>query len=250
MPSLLTNDALELNVSHCNVINKKVVDVDIKYNRLYLDNSSHIKADYIVFAHGSTINTFNIKGIEEHCHYIHTTKYAQKLKSNLNNLPLNSHIVVIGCGPTGVETIGHLIDTKRFKLSAIDALPRPLTMYNKKASEYVHNTWKQFNVNSYFDTFVKNITDKEIETKNKSGIANKVQYDLAIWCGGFKISPLTYSIMKQIKLHTKNTTNSQCNKGIVINDKLEVENTNNIYAIGDCTNSGYPKTAQAGKLQI
>ena len=84
---------------------------------------------------------------------------------------------------------------------------------------------------------VSKITKDTIYFKND----NKINYDLSIWCGGIKLSPLTKVIME--------TLNIKNNKGIEINNMLKVKNTKNVWAIGDCAYSGNPPTAQVAYQQ-
>ena len=56
-------------------------------NQIITKTKRELKYDYLVLAHGSEINTFNIKGVRENCHFI----------KSVHDLPYNSTITVIGC---------------------------------------------------------------------------------------------------------------------------------------------------------
>ena len=60
----------------------------------------------MVLAHGSEINTFNIKGVEEYCKLIKNNDDVDNLKQSIKNLPDNANIAVIGCSATGTEING------------------------------------------------------------------------------------------------------------------------------------------------
>jgi len=224
------------NLNKISYIEDYVNDIKINDNKIITKNNKEYKYDYLILAHGADVNTFGIEGVKENCYYIKSSNDANYIRNKLNKLPNNSKIAVIGCGLTGSEIIGNLIDYNKFNIFAIDGLNRPLTVFNPAISNYTSNLWKSKNVNMYMNNFVNKIDNKNIYFKE-----NKVNYDVAIWCGGVKISPL--SILINNKLHLN------CKFGIPVNEHLKVENTKNIYAIGDCAYSGNPPTAQVASQQ-
>jgi NADH:ubiquinone reductase (non-electrogenic) len=168
------------------------------------------------------------------------------IKKELLKLNKDSNIVIIGCGPTGSEMIGNLIDYNKFNIYAIDGLSKPLNMYSDEISSYVLKIWKDNNVNLYFNNFVNKIDKQSIYLNN-----NKINYDLAIWCGGIKKNQLTNNINNQL--------NNNCKFGIPVTPFLNVINnltnknylnyTDNVYALGDCAYSKNPPTAQIAYQQ-
>ena len=216
-------------------INETVSDVDFK-NQLLFTSKNNYKYDYIVFAHGSTINTFNIEGVKEHCLFLKSKNDAENIYKKLQTLDNDATVAVIGCGLTGSELIGSLIDCKRFNIIAIDALQTPLTMFARNNIDFTLDIWKKNNVKMYFNHFVKKVDDVGIYFKN-----NKQKYDLAIWCGGVKINPLSMLINKKIQLSS--------NKGILVDKYLKILNCHNAFAMGDCADSGELPTAQNANQQ-
>ena len=234
------NKNLELDI---NDINNKISFIENEVNNIEFDNNkvitsnNKINYDYLILSHGSCVNTFNILGVKENCYFLKSNDDANKLRNLLLSLPKNTNIAVIGCGLTGSEIVGTLIDYNKFKINAIDSEPRPLTMFNSKLSDFTINIWNLNKINLYMNHMVSKITKDTIYFKNN----NKINYDLSIWCGGIKLSPLTEIIMN--KLNMKN------NKGIEINNMLKVKNTKNVWAIGDCAYSENLPTAQVAYKQ-
>lgn len=205
---------------------------DINFESNYIEiNGNRNTYDYLILAHGSSLNTFNIEGVKEHCFFLKNSDDTINIKNKLNNLNENSKIAVIGCGPTGSEIIGNLIDKGKFKIFAIDGLKMPLSVYNKDLSSHTYNLWKKYNVNLYFDNFVKKIDENKIYFKDTN-----ITYDMVFWCGGVKISELSQNINKKLNLN--------CKFGIPVDKYLKVKNTDNVYAIGDCSYNNLPPTAQ------
>lgn len=228
--SLFFNKNIDYDVKkikNFNYISGVVKDVNFIDNRI-ITNYSNIKYDYLVFAHGSSVNTFNINGVFENCVIL---KEGQNIKDKIENLEKNSNIVVIGCGPTGSELIGNLIDRKKFNIYAVDGLKYPLPSFNRDISNYVINTWKGNNVNLLFENFVNKVDKNSIYFKD-----NKINYDMVFWCGGIKISSLSNIVNEKL--------NNKCRFGIPVNENLMVKNSKNVFAIGDCGYNNLPPTAQ------
>ena len=55
--------------------------------------------------------------------------------------------------------------------------------------------------------------------------------------------------MSALSILVNNLLNLNCKFGIPVNKHLKVENTKNVYAIGDCAYSGNPPTAQVANQQ-
>ena len=212
--------------------NDEVKSVDFDKNLIILENSDlKLDYDYLVLAHGSDINTFNINGVKENCHFLNYSN-SDNIKKKLDELNDNSNIMVIGCGLSGSELIGNLIDQKKFKnIYAIDGLKYPLPQFNQKLRNYTLNLWNLSNVNTCFGNFVNKIDKNKIYFKN-----NSLNYDIAFWCGGVKPSKFSMDINKKLLLN--------CKYGIPVDDYLKVKNTNNVFAIGDCSFNKLQPTAQ------
>jgi len=224
-----------LNINNKNnkqkYIEDKVKNINFDENYVVLSDSN-IEYDYLVLAHGAEINTFNIQGVKENCMFIKDEDDVIKLRNKLVKLKKMSNIAVIGCGLTGTELIGNLLDTYNYNIYAIDGLNGPLTIFNNNIIiQYIIDLWRKNRIYLYFNHFVQKIDDKKIYLKDKS-----INYDLAIWCGGIKANSLTLKINEQLKHDSK--------IGIPVNEYLEVINTKNVYAIGDCSYNKLTPSAQ------
>jgi NADH dehydrogenase FAD-containing subunit len=91
--------------------------------------------------------------------------------------------------------------------------------------------WSKNRVHLYFNEFVQKIDNKKIYFKNKS-----INHDLIIWCGGIKANSLSLKINEQLK--------NDCKFGVPVNEYLEVLNTKNVFALGDCGYNKLPPSAQ------
>jgi NADH:ubiquinone reductase (H+-translocating) len=99
-----------------------VSGVDVTSRRIRLEDSNQIAYDYLVLAGGATVNYFNTPGAAEHAFPLYTLMNAVKLRNQIldrfeaadRNPSLIEDgaltFVIVGAGPTGVETAGALAD--------------------------------------------------------------------------------------------------------------------------------------------
>ena len=82
-----------------------------------------------------------------------------------------------------------------------------------------------------------------MDNKNINFKDSIINYDMAFWCGGIKKNKLTETILKDLNIENK--------FGIPVDNKLKIKsgNINNVYAIGDCSYSSNPPTAQVSYQQ-
>jgi len=243
--SIFRNINLKCNITDINekitYVKNNVSNVDFNNNKILLDNMKEINYDIVVFSHGAIVNTFNIDGVDKYCQMLKSCEDIDYIQYKMRNVKENANIVVIGCGPTGVETIGYLMDQQKFNIFAIDALDKPISMYPIESIDYLLDCWKNKHITSYFNAPVTKITNKTIITPN-----NEINYDMAIWCGGIKPNILTNKILSSIGI-----INSP---GIPVNKFLQIKKNDgtcitNSYAIGDCSLGFGPPTAQKASQQ-
>jgi NADH dehydrogenase len=99
-----------------------VTGLDLAARKIQLEEGDEIAYDYLVLAGGATVNYFNTPGAAEHAFPLYTLMDAVKLRNKIlhqfeaadrdpsliDEGALN--FVIVGAGPTGVETAGALSD--------------------------------------------------------------------------------------------------------------------------------------------
>src|SRR6185503_12492305 len=97
-------------------------DVDVPVRKIQTDDDTEIAFDYLVLAGGATVNYFGTPGAAEHALPLYTLTNAIKLRNEvLQRFEAADRdptiiddgaltFVVVGAGPTGVETAGALSD--------------------------------------------------------------------------------------------------------------------------------------------
>lgn len=246
---VINNYSITQNIEKYEIKNKttEVHNVDFQTNEIIVSGNDKYPFQYLLFSHGGEINTFGISGVPEHCYFLKRTEDALKIRNDLQrklDVQEKVFINIVGCGLTGSEIVGNLLDLKNSKLhiTAIDGLPRPLNIFPTEIGEYTRQFWKENGVQTYFNYFLKDINSNEL-TIQKNNDIHKLKYDISIWCGGIKSNLLSQTI--------NNNLGIKCSFGIPVNKFLEVNENKNIFAIGDCSVFPYriPLSAQVAYQQ-
>jgi NADH dehydrogenase len=99
-----------------------VTGLDVPGHKIQLGGDEEIAYDYLVLAGGTTVNYFSTPGAAEHAFPLYTLTNAVKLRNRIlerfeaaNSEPAlieegALNFVIVGAGPTGVETAGALSD--------------------------------------------------------------------------------------------------------------------------------------------
>ncbi|CCE62629.1 hypothetical protein TPHA_0C04800 [Tetrapisispora phaffii CBS 4417] len=233
-----------------------------------------VKYDYLITAVGAEPNTFGVKGVEEYGHFLkeipNSLEIRRKFAENIekaNLLPKGDperkrllSIVVVGGGPTGVETAGELQDyvsqdLKKFlpslaeevQIHLVEALPVVLNMFEKKLSSYAQSVLEKTTIKLHLKTAVGKVEKDHLiaKTKKPDGTVEeqKIGYGTLIWATGNKARPVVTD------LFTKIPEQNQSTRALNVNQFLQVKGSKNIFAIGDNAFCGLPPTAQVAHQQ-
>ncbi|KAH7683428.1 NADH:ubiquinone reductase (non-electrogenic) protein [Dioscorea alata] len=209
--------------------------------------------DYLVIAVGARVNTFNIPGVLEHCHFLKEIEDARDIRKNVMHcferasLPnLNDeerqkdlHFVVIGGGPTGVEFAAQLHDfitedlaglypqvKHLVKISLVEAGEHILTMFDKRITEFAEKKFRRDGIEVKTGFQVVNVSDKTITMTSKSAGEASVPYGMAVWSTGIATHPVILNLMKQIGQSERRV--------LAVDEWLRVCGCEDVYALGDC----------------
>ncbi|WBW74420.1 external mitochondrial NADH dehydrogenase (ubiquinone) Nde1/Nde2 [Schizosaccharomyces osmophilus] len=232
-----------------------------------------INYDYLVSSVGAETQTFGIPGIEEHGCFLKEMWDSQKIRTRImkcleqaqfKNLDPETrrryvHFVVVGGGPTGMEFAGEMADfikddlkswypelANDFSVTLIEALPSVLPMFSSKLREYTKSLFAKTNINIRTNTALKEVTPDNIIVEVKDPEGNKVEeaipFGLLVWAGGNRPRPLINKVIHSLDEQTNR-------RGLIVDDYMQVNGMQDVFALGDCTSTAYAPTAQVASQQ-
>jgi NADH:ubiquinone reductase (H+-translocating) len=204
--------------------------------------------DHLVLAFGSRPNFFQTPGAEEHALPLYTVDQAKALRTRLIQIfeaadadpsridrgALN--IVIVGAGPTGVETAGAVadlvnqvvpkafrdLDATRAGIYLIDHGPVVLSAFSEKAHAYAADKLQQNGVVLRLGTGVDKVAADRVTLSDGSEILTHT----VVWAGGVQAPELTA------------TTGLPQGRGgrLTVEADLTMEGHPGVYAVGDIAN--------------
>ena len=230
--------------------------------------STSLNYDYLVVGVGAQPSTFGIPGVETHSVFLKEISDAVTIRRRLmdlieaaNILPKGDEerkrllsVVVCGGGPTGVEVAGELQDyidqdlkkwmpevSSELKITLVEALPQVLNTFSEKLVEYTEQVFQDTNIDLRTNTMIKKVDDRMVMGTHKvNGKDEYVEfpYGMLIWATGNAPRGIVRSLISKID------EQRNAKRGLLVDDRLLVDGTNNTYALGDCTFTKYAPTAQ------
>lgn len=209
-------------------------------------NIGEIKYDHLVIATGSSTNFFGNAMIEHNSMPMKSIPEALNLRSlilqsfeeallkdSLNDQERLMNFVVVGAGPTGVETAGALaelkthvlpndypdLDLRRMQINVVENAPRVLNSMSTQASEMAERFLKDMGVMVRCNDSVISYDGKRAVLKS----GKVLETSNLIWTAGVKAALIEG--LDKAELHRGNR--------IIVNEFNVVAGYENIYAIGD-----------------
>ncbi|PWF27357.1 NAD(P)/FAD-dependent oxidoreductase [Ancrocorticia populi] len=173
---------------------------------IVLDGNVVVMYDYLIIATGVTANFFGISGAREHSMPLYRRSQALKLRDKIfaefEDSAMNDHdrdlrIVVVGAGPTGVETAGALaemrnndlpvtypeLDSSRIEITLVEMGPAVLGPFDESLREYSAEALRERGVNLRLGTAVKEVTEKGVVVEHE-GEQTFLETPIVIWASG------------------------------------------------------------------
>ena len=200
--------------------------IEFKENILEFIDGLQLSYQFLVICTGSIPNSFSITGVEENCYFFNDLKDLNKLKSFLKISQKNSFrnkLFIVGSGPSGVELACKINDIflDQFEINIVEKSNEILSknkIFNREEAEKALENRK---INVFLNSTVMGVSANKISISNSEGITN-MDKDIVIWTAGVKpnLSYLDDNI-------------SRINGRILVDDKFQIENNTNCFAIGD-----------------
>lgn len=191
------NPIKQITIPNSHFIQDEVQEINTANNQVILTNGI-INYDYLIFALGSEVNTFNILGVDKHCMFYKNREDLHKTKQLFNK-----DIAVIGGGVTGIE-LAYKLYKNNPNLEIIEALDI-LPNYSENTKNKIKKDLASKNIKLYNRHRATEIRPIEQTDFNKYEITldNHInnfskQYDNIIWTAGIKRHSLKPEVSENV----------------------------------------------------
>ena len=189
-----------------------VTQVDMPGHKIQLSDGKHVSYDYLVLAGGATVNYFNTPGAAEHAFPLYTLMNAVKLRNRIlerfeaadrdptliEDGALN--FVIVGAGPTGVETAGALSDlfynllprdyhqlaTEKARVIIVEMGKEVLAPFKDNLRSYAKEELERRRVEVRLGEAVAEVGPTFVRLKS----GDEIQAHTLIWAAGVRANPL------------------------------------------------------------
>jgi NADH:ubiquinone reductase (H+-translocating) len=193
------------------VHNVAVTGVDLERREVQLDGMAPLAYDFLVLALGAEVSFFGAEGAPEHAFPMYTLPHAVRLKEHIlecwetadrdpglvEDGALN--IVVVGGGPTGVESVGALAELYRSnfakdypnlpqdeaRLILVEAGPTLFAMFKQDIRSYTERVLEKLGVEVMTGDTVTSVTPTRVTLKSGSVL----KAHTLVWGAGLQANP-------------------------------------------------------------
>jgi NADH dehydrogenase len=190
--------------------------INVLEKKIQLDDGPEISYEYLVLAGGATVNYFGTPGAAEHAFPLYTLMNAVKLRNQVmqrfeaaDRDPTIIEdgaltFVVVGAGPTGVETAGALSDlfynllpqdyhqlaTEKARIILIEMGQQVLAAFKENLRAYAQKELEDRGVEIRLGEAVAEVGP--ISVKLKSG--EQIKAHTLVWAAGVQANPLAHML--------------------------------------------------------
>jgi len=234
----------------------RVTAIDLDARRVEFDELEPLDYEYLVLGLGAEVNFFGVDGAAEHAFPLYTLTDAVRLKNHVletweeadrkpalvEDGALN--VVVVGGGPTGVETAGAMAELYNgvFKkdypdvpegaatITLVEAGPEIFPMFKPDIREYTVGALEKRGVEVQTGDVVESISPTRV--KLKSG--DELEAHTLVWGAGLQGNELVRSLGLELERGNR----------IAVDEELRIPSHPEVYAVGDVAAITDAKTEQ------
>jgi NADH:ubiquinone reductase (H+-translocating) len=233
-----------------------VTSVDLRVREVQFAELAPITYDYLVFGLGAEVNYFGTEGAEEHAFPMYTLPHAMRLKDHLlerweaadrdpsliEDGALN--VVVVGGGPTGVETAGALAELYRHafakdypsvtadqaRVTLVEAGPELFAMFKPKLRDYAAKALTERSVEVKTGALVASVSPTRVTLKS----GEELKAHTLVWGAGLQGNRLVETLGLELQRGNR----------IGVGPDLAVPEHPEVYVLGDAAAIVDEKTEQ------
>jgi NADH dehydrogenase len=225
-------------------VTAKVTDIDLDARRVCFDDWDDQTYDHLVVALGARVNFFGTTGAEDHAFPLYTLNDSIRLKNHVLELferavkipppdaPRMLDMVIVGGGPTGVETAGAMADlyyntlaedAPRFpigdaRITLVEHGDRLLAMFDEDMSAYTKDALEDRGVTVRLGESVTEIGADSVTLAS----GEQLRAHTTVWGAGLTTSPLASSLSDDLQ-HGR----------VPVGPMLNLEDHPEVYVVGD-----------------
>lgn len=222
-----------------------VTGIDLAARQVSFDGMPPITYHYLVFGVGAEVNFFGTEGAPEHAFPMYTLPHAVRLKDHILERWEASdrdpsliadgalNVVVVGGGPTGVETAGALAELYRgnfardyrnvphedARVTLVEAGPELFPMFKPKLREYATKALEDRTVEVKTGVAVSSVSPTRVTLKS----GEELKAHTLVWGAGLQGNDLVQSL--GIELERGNR--------IAVGPELTLSEHPEVYVVGD-----------------
>ena len=226
------------------LIFKEARELDRKTKTLKATNGEQYSYDILILALGVVTNYFGIPGLKENSFSIKNFEEINRFKAHLHkemveDQKLDSHYLIIGAGPTGIELAGtlpeylkelsynHGLKSHKPNITLVEAAPKLLPNLPKDVSRTIKKRLTKLGVNIVTKEAIKRLDE------DQALIGDKIyKTKTVVWTAGVSNNP--FFVLNNFSILTRGK--------VAVNTYLSTEK--DIYVIGDNADTPYSGMAQ------
>src|SRR5262245_15550205 len=219
--------------------------VDLDKREVHFDELDSQSYDYLVIGFGAEVNFFGTEGATEHAFPMYTLTDAMRLKDHVlktweaadkNRALIDDgalNIVVVGGGPTGVETAGALaelyrgdftkdyrdVPEEKARIILVEAGPELFPMFKEKLRTYTEKALAKRSVEVMVGEAVAAVAPTRVTLKSGEELAAHT----LVWGAGLQGNPLVQSLGLDLERGNR----------IAVGPDLTLADHPEVYAVGD-----------------
>jgi NADH dehydrogenase len=222
-----------------------VTAIDLERQEVKLAEIAPLPYDFLVIALGARVNFFGVDGADDHAFPMYTLADAVRLRSHIlerweaadkdpdliQDGALN--VVVVGGGPTGVESAGALAELYRndfdkdypgipqdeAKITLVEAGPAIFTMFDEELSTYAKEALEKRSVDVRVGTSVSAIAPTRVTLAS----GDVLRAHTLVWGAGLQANPLAPSLGLDLERGNR----------LVAGPDLSIAGHPEVFAVGD-----------------